>query len=121
MEENRRRSAGKPFFGFAILAEMAEREGFEPPIPLRVCRISSAVQSTTLPPLRGADGMIVPVESGASYTRAMTKRQEGFVPAVKFLPFVATVLRHAAGRAAEPAAARAPASGAIAAFSTFRR
>ena len=31
---------------------LAEREGFEPPIPLRVCRISSAVHSTTLPPLR---------------------------------------------------------------------
>ena len=31
---------------------MAEREGFEPSIPLRVCRISSAVHSTTLPPLR---------------------------------------------------------------------
>ena len=31
---------------------MAEREGFEPPIPLRVCRISSAVHSTTLPPLQ---------------------------------------------------------------------
>ena len=33
---------------------MAEREGFEPPIPLRVCRISSAVLSTTQPPLRSA-------------------------------------------------------------------
>ncbi len=32
---------------------MAEREGFEPPVPLRVLRISSAVRSTTLPPLRG--------------------------------------------------------------------
>ena len=32
--------------------KMAEREGFEPPIPLRVCRISSAVLSTTQPPLR---------------------------------------------------------------------
>ena len=32
--------------------ELAEREGFEPPIPLRVCRISSAVHSTTLPPLQ---------------------------------------------------------------------
>lgn len=32
---------------------MADREGFEPPIPLRVCRISSAVHSTTLPPVRG--------------------------------------------------------------------
>src|ERR1044072_8178260 len=35
---------------------MAEREGFEPPIRLPVCRISSAVHSTTLPPLlRGRD------------------------------------------------------------------
>src|SRR5262252_7672470 len=32
---------------------VAEREGFEPPIRLPVCRISSAVRSTTLPPLRG--------------------------------------------------------------------
>jgi hypothetical protein len=31
---------------------MAEREGFEPPIRLPVCRISSAVLSTTQPPLR---------------------------------------------------------------------
>jgi hypothetical protein len=34
------------------LIELAEREGFEPSIPLRVCRISSAVLSTTQPPLR---------------------------------------------------------------------
>src|SRR5438045_1579375 len=33
---------------------MAEREGFEPPIGLHLCRISSAVHSTTLPPLQGA-------------------------------------------------------------------
>ena len=33
---------------------MAEREGFEPPMGLHPCRISSAVHSTTLPPLRGA-------------------------------------------------------------------
>jgi hypothetical protein len=32
--------------------QLAEREGFEPSIPLRVCRISSAVRSTTPPPLR---------------------------------------------------------------------
>src|SRR5262249_38543165 len=32
---------------------LAEREGFEPPIRLPVCRISSAVLSTTQPPLRG--------------------------------------------------------------------
>ena len=31
---------------------MAEREGFEPPIGLHLCRISSAVRSTTLPPLQ---------------------------------------------------------------------
>lgn len=31
---------------------MAERVGFEPTIPLQVCRISSAVHSTSLPPLR---------------------------------------------------------------------
>src|ERR1700730_2250644 len=35
---------------------LAEREGFEPPIRLPVCRISSAVHSTALPPLRGAEG-----------------------------------------------------------------
>ncbi len=35
---------------------MAERVGFEPTIPLQVCRISSAVHSTTLPPLRGQVG-----------------------------------------------------------------
>ncbi len=34
------------------LRHMAEREGFEPPLPLRVNRISSAARSTTLPPLR---------------------------------------------------------------------
>jgi hypothetical protein len=33
---------------------VAEREGFEPPIGLHLCRISSAVHSTTLPPLQGA-------------------------------------------------------------------
>src|SRR5262245_65583472 len=31
---------------------LAEREGFEPPRRLPVCRMSSAVRSTTLPPLR---------------------------------------------------------------------
>src|SRR5690242_18591450 len=34
---------------------LAEREGFEPPIRLPVCRISSAVHSTTLPPLQAID------------------------------------------------------------------
>ena len=35
-----------------LFKKLAEREGFEPPIRLPVCRISSAVHSTTLPPLR---------------------------------------------------------------------
>jgi hypothetical protein len=34
---------------------LAEREGFEPPIRLPVCRISSAVLSTTQPPLQPSD------------------------------------------------------------------
>ena len=59
---------------------MAEREGFEPPIPLRVCRISSAVQSTTLPPLRGADWDAIPVESGADHSRDNGGWQEGQKP-----------------------------------------
>ena len=37
------------------MIDLAEREGFEPPIRLPVCRISSAVHSTALPPLRGAE------------------------------------------------------------------
>jgi hypothetical protein len=35
---------------------VAEREGFEPPVRLRVLRISSAARSTTLPPLLEDDG-----------------------------------------------------------------
>ena len=44
-----------PFTLFGNIADfekMAERKGFEPPIRLPVCRISSAVLSTTQPPLR---------------------------------------------------------------------
>ena len=36
---------------------MAEREGFEPPMGLHPCRISSAVHSTTLPPLQVPEGV----------------------------------------------------------------
>ena len=35
-----------------LIQDLAEREGFEPPMGLHPCRISSAVHSTTLPPLR---------------------------------------------------------------------
>jgi hypothetical protein len=37
---------------FRYRESVAEREGFEPPIGLHLCRISSAVHSTTLPPLQ---------------------------------------------------------------------
>ena len=48
---------------------LAERGGFEPPMPLQACRISSAVHSTTLPPLRAARercgrGGLVPCTGG---------------------------------------------------------
>ena len=36
---------------------LAERGGFEPPIELPLCRISSAVLSTTQPPLRSVSGL----------------------------------------------------------------
>src|SRR4029077_8745453 len=42
-------SSAQPPTGVSV----AEREGFEPPVHLRVLRISSAARSTTLPPLRG--------------------------------------------------------------------
>ena len=43
------------------ILELAEREGFEPPIRLPVFRISSAARSTTLPPLRGRKGRKRPI------------------------------------------------------------
>src|SRR5258707_6076291 len=43
---------------------MAEREGFEPPIGLHLCRISSAVHSTTLPPLQTPWRLIPQPRSG---------------------------------------------------------
>jgi hypothetical protein len=43
----------RPFGEAARLTpELAEREGFEPPIPVKVCLISSQVHSTALPSLR---------------------------------------------------------------------
>src|SRR5437588_1694895 len=50
--------------GYQRTSTVAEREGFEPPIRLPVCRISSAVQSTTLPPLRLgplAQAVVIPI------------------------------------------------------------
>jgi hypothetical protein len=52
---------------------MAEREGFEPPIRLPVCRISSAVHSTALPPLQAFENM--------GFLRQRVKRKGRFATA----------------------------------------
>ena len=39
-----------------VASEVAERVGFEPTVPFQARRISSAVHSTTLPPLQGVFG-----------------------------------------------------------------
>jgi hypothetical protein len=54
---------------------LAEREGFEPPIGLHLCRISSAVHSTTLPPLQGAKTGGFPPLVGPSSRRRRRVRQ----------------------------------------------
>src|SRR5262245_45661338 len=54
---------------------MAEREGFEPPIGLHLCRISSAVHSTTLPPLQGAKNRRFIAAVGACSRRGWRARQ----------------------------------------------
>lgn len=65
---------------------MAERVGFEPTIPLQVCRISSAVHSTTLPPLRMRErlrcALLININGRAD------KRN---------LVFVSQIIRHARG------------------------
>ena len=62
-----------------LSANLAERGGFEPPMPLRACRISSAVQSTALPPLRQrfqrlSVSTVVPIE--CTYSNRCTPRHE---------------------------------------------
>src|SRR6202048_2274749 len=52
-----------------------EREGFEPPIGLHLCRISSAVHSTTLPPLQEAKTGRFSPTVGASSRRGWRGRQ----------------------------------------------
>ena len=55
---------------------LAEREGFEPPIRLPVCRISSAVHSTALPPLRSPQrGNNAPI--GRRYLTKQAKTDKG--------------------------------------------
>ncbi len=60
---------------------MAEKEGFEPPIPLRVCRISSAVLSTTQPLLQAASNVrkrkaiVVEIASRCRFARERPSRR----------------------------------------------
>ena len=58
--------------------DMAEREGFEPPIRLPVFRISSAARSTTLPPLRGRKGQ--QARSVGRYVSNAAGRNKGGAP-----------------------------------------
>src|ERR1700676_3321632 len=61
---------------------VAEREGFEPPIGLHLCRISSAVHSTTLPPLQAPwrviphprSGRVLGEDGGADKARSQDSR-----------------------------------------------
>ncbi len=48
-----------------MFAFLAEREGFEPPIPVKVCLISSQVHSTALPSLRAfvINNLTIPLSS----------------------------------------------------------
>src|SRR6202158_2426795 len=66
------------------MSVLAEREGFEPPIRLPVCRISSAVLSTAQPPLRGAEGGVFenPAAPGLC-NEAAGARQGGLMLAVR--------------------------------------
>ena len=61
--------------------KMADREGFEPPIELPLCRISSAVLSTTQPPVRGACRMLrkraVGYTAGGPGTSVFRRRASG--------------------------------------------
>jgi hypothetical protein len=45
---------------------MAESEGFEPPIPVKVCRFSRPVPSTTRPTLRGGRYQYYIISAGLS-------------------------------------------------------
>lgn len=57
----------------ALFQAVAERVGFEPTVGFHLRRISSAVHSTTLPPLRGADIRLV--ERGGSLVKGGAGRK----------------------------------------------
>jgi hypothetical protein len=64
---------------------LAEREGFEPPIRLPVCRISSAVLSTTQPPLRGRKRRKHPVGRGLCIQRETAKQGRSVAPCKRLI------------------------------------
>src|SRR5438094_457324 len=47
--------------------KLAEREGFEPPIPFQVCPLSRRIVSTTHAPLR-ANGLMIPKSDSPRFT-----------------------------------------------------
>src|SRR5579871_388445 len=59
---------------------MAEREGFEPPIPVKVCPLSRRIVSTTHAPLRAVKirGLLI-ILSGAQDHRAAVFQSSVFV------------------------------------------
>lgn len=94
-----------------VMKLMAERGRFELPIPLRVCRISSAVQSTTLPPLRGgavsAIGLIHGSTGDDKSLQSLSPRLVDH-PAIQCGYPPARVARHNAARPIPPADGRHP-------------
>src|SRR6266487_201643 len=78
---------------------LAEREGFEPPIRLPVCRISSAVLSTTQPPLRGRNSRNSYSPGYVSNAGALNKgdrgrREAGFEPRSQMRPVEIATNQH---------------------------
>jgi hypothetical protein len=65
-----------------LFAFLAEREGFEPPIPVKVCLISSQVHSTALPSLRSfiINGLGCPVKAGGRFRDAARMLSESHPP-----------------------------------------
>lgn len=59
---------------------MAERVGFEPTIRLPVCRISSAVLSTTQPPLRGSGRRLYSAGCLIAAIKEAGKSEKGIIP-----------------------------------------
>ena len=58
---------------------MAEREGFEPPIPVKVCLLSRQVPSTTRPSLRATSAYIL-ILSGTLFASSRHAHLNGLSP-----------------------------------------